>query len=335
MMIRLRACFLAIVVSLTIGSGCASAQVSDRPITSGNFYVDPMSSAALAIIDHPEEAPTLDRLASTPQAIWLSPTYPPSSIGAEVRSDVDDAAQQNAIPVIVTYAIPYRDCGSFSAGGFGTAAEYTTWVDHVASGIGNRKALVIIEPDALTDTSCLSPEQDAERTGLLRHAVNVLSAQVNTAVYIDGGHSRWLGATELASRLEAVDVNRATGFSLNVSNFFTTAEEETYGESVSALIGGKTYVIDTSRNGAGPPPDGPLNWCNPPDRKLGSAPTTRTQAPHADAYLWVKHPGESDGSCNRGEPPSSTWWNAYAVAIVRNSERRNQRPDDRRARACV
>lgn len=55
----------------------------------------------------------------------------------------------------------------------------------------------------------------------------------------------------------------ARWFSLNVSNFYTTDEEIGYGEAISGLTNGSHYVIDTSRNGAGPAPDAPLNWCNP------------------------------------------------------------------------
>ncbi len=66
------------------------------------------------------------------------------------------------------------------------------------------------------------------------------------------------------------------------------------------------FVIDTSRNGQGPwtalagAYADPQAWCNPPDRGLGIRPTTNTDHPLADAYLWIKTPGESDGQCVRG-----------------------------------
>jgi endoglucanase len=76
------------------------------------------------------------------------------------------------------------------------------------------------------------------------------------------------------------------------------------------------FVIDTSRNGRGPndmsiyadaPYDQPAgivdalragNWCNPPGRGVGLRPTADTGVGSLDAYLWVKTPGESDGSCD-------------------------------------
>lgn len=76
------------------------------------------------------------------------------------------------------------------------------------------------------------------------------------------------------------------------------------------------FIIDTSRNGQGPwtpsaddfvidtPPLAPgqdlESWCNPPDRGIGLKPTTDTGNELVDAYVWIKVPGESDGSCRRG-----------------------------------
>jgi endoglucanase len=76
------------------------------------------------------------------------------------------------------------------------------------------------------------------------------------------------------------------------------------------------FVIDTSRNGKGPldvtpygaapynQPAGVLgalsggNWCNPPGAGLGLRPTANTGLALLAAYLWIKVPGESDGSCD-------------------------------------
>jgi endoglucanase len=85
------------------------------------------------------------------------------------------------------------------------------------------------------------------------------------------------------------------------------------------LTGGSHYVIDTSRNGSGPVDDSPMNWCNPPGRALGVAPTTDTAGEHADAYLWIKRVGESDGSCGRGEPGAGVFVNQYAIDLARNA----------------
>ncbi|MCL3992439.1 glycoside hydrolase family 6 protein [Streptomyces lavenduligriseus] len=98
------------------------------------------------------------------------------------------------------------------------------------------------------------------------------------------------------------------------------------------------FVIDTSRNGRGawtPEPGkysgDPEPWCNAPGRGLGPRPTADTGVPLADAYLWIKVPGESDGSCTRGtggtvdpeygivDPPAGAWWPDQAHALARNA----------------
>ena len=61
------------------------------------------------------------------------------------------------------------------------------------------------------------------------------------------------------------------------------------------------------------------NWCNPPGRALGSPPTTQTADPSCDAYLWLKKPGESDGSCNGG-PKAGLWYNERALELSRNAK---------------
>jgi endoglucanase len=35
-----------------------------------------------------------------------------------------------------------------------------------------------------------------------------------------------------------------------------------------------------------------------------------------DAFLWIKQPGESDGTCNGG-PKAGSWWNDIAVELAR------------------
>jgi endoglucanase len=238
---------------------------------------------------------------------------------AAVARYIGGAQAAGSMPVLALYALPHRDCGSFAAGGFATAGDYRQWIDGVTASLGSSPATIILEPDALDMADCLSPAQRQERFDLIRYAVDTLTHDPAAAVYIDGGHSRWLSADEIAARLNQVGVDHARGFSLNTSNFFTTDEETGYGEAVSALTNGAHYVIDTSRNGAGPAPDAPLNWCNPSGRALGVPPTTATAGAHADAYLWVKRPGDSDGSCGRGDPGPGHFMNQYVIDLTRNA----------------
>ncbi|MFM9035134.1 MAG: glycoside hydrolase family 6 protein [Mycobacterium sp.] len=284
-----------------------------NPLAGRPFYVDPISGAMAAA----KSSPALTALANTPTAYWLDEAFPSPS--GTVARYAGAAQAAGATPVFALYAIPHRDCGSFAAGGFATAAGYRQWIDAVAAGLGSMPAAIILEPDAIAMADCLSPDQQQERFGLLSYAVDALTRDPAAAVYIDGGHSRWLSADVLAARLNQVGVARARGFSLNTANFYTTDEEIGFGEAVSGLTGGAHYVIDTSRNGAGPAEGTPLDWCNPSGRALGVAPTTATAGEHADAYLWVKRPGESDGSCGRGEPPAGRFVSQYALELAGNA----------------
>lgn len=161
----------------------------------------------------------------------------------------------------------------------------------------------------------------------------------------------------MASRLLKGGIAKADGFFLNVSNYRSDAELADYGTRLSKCLAfrmrtGATactdadiasvrtdprrlvhFVTDTSRNGQGPwtPPAGvysdPQDWCNPPGRGLGIRPTTSTGNPLIDARLWVKRPGESDGSCTRGtagpedpeyglvDPVAGAWWADYALGL--------------------
>jgi endoglucanase len=78
-------------------------------------------------------------------------------------------------------------------------------------------------------------------------------------------------------------------------------------------VGGKHFVIDTSRNGAGAAPGGA--WCNPPGRALGASPGSAGHGARVDALLWIKRPGESDGTCNGG-PSAGAFWPAYGAGLA-------------------
>ncbi|WP_319452843.1 MULTISPECIES: glycoside hydrolase family 6 protein [unclassified Mycobacterium] len=285
-----------------------------NPLAGLPFYVNPTSKAMAAANGVDPRNPQLDAIANTPTAYWMDNLSTPAVDAKYI------AAAQGAgtIPVLALYGIPHRDCGSYAAGGFGSAASYQGWIDGVAAAIGGGPAAVILEPDALAMADCLSGAQRQERFDLMHYAVDRLTANPATAVYVDAGHSRWTSVDEMAARLNQVGVAKARGFSLNTANFFTTGEEIGYGDAISGLTGGKPYVIDTSRNGAGPA-EGEMYWCNPSGRALGARPTTDTGNGNIDAFLWVKRPGESDGSCGSGEPGAGRFVNSFAIDLARNA----------------
>ncbi|WP_392542020.1 glycoside hydrolase family 6 protein [Oryzobacter telluris] len=339
------------------------------------------------------------RLAAFPGATWFTGGTP-AEVRAGAAQVVSRARAAGAVPVLVAYNLPLRDCGAYSAGGARTTADYVTWISALAKGIGQDPAVVILEPDGLGIVpwfTSVTGEQSwcrpagvnpstaaAERFRALSRAVGILDLP-RTAVYLDGTHSGWLSVGDVADRLMRANVGAADGFFLNVSNFETTSRQLRFGSWVSRCLdlatrGGvapascpsqygpadpadestwqrtddafaalyaakkltpdpsrmKHFVVDTSRNGRGPwvpttTYPAPETWCNPLDRGLGARPTTITGNPLADAFLWVKVPGESDGECHRGtagpldpargvvDPAAGAWFPALARELVANA----------------
>jgi endoglucanase len=261
------------------------------------------------------DAALLRRIAATPTALWVGDWTPETTVGATVRAALAPAKAHGAVLTLVLYAIPHRDC---AAGGLPDADAYRRWVDAVADAVAGSPAIVVVEPDALVLTDCLPPAALVERNRLVRYAVERLS-HGSTWVYLDGGHSGWRSPADLAARLRAGGIARARGFALNVANFASTADQVAYGHRVSAALGTPTpFVVDVGRNGRGPA-DGDRAWCNPPGRALGETPTTRAPDPLTDALLWVKPPGESDGTCRPGAPAAGKFWVDYALGLARRA----------------
>jgi endoglucanase len=307
--------------------GHAESAKGSNPLAGQSLYVDPQNPAALQAsrwrsAGRDADADAMARLAKQPTAEWLADR---SEITSRAREITQKATRANRTALLVAYHVPRRDCGSYSAGGSGSAEAYRAWVRGFARGIGARRATVIIEPDAIPQAvldECLSPEAKAERFALLGDAVRTFAALPNVAVYLDAGNPGWVRPVgRLVGPLRQSGIAAADGFALNVSNFYPTKTAIEYGRALSRRLGGAHFVIDTSRNGNGPSPrddPGGPKWCNPPGRAIGRSPTTDTKQPKVDAYLWVKRPGSSDGSCRAGAPPAGHWWPAYALGLVRN-----------------
>ena len=415
------------------------------------FFVPPAEPATtqqiarLAAGHALEEASLLTAMAATPRALYFEGGTP-EEVEASVRKVVVRAAGAGEVPVLVVNNLPHRDCSQYSAGGVRDGAAYRTWLDGFVRGIGNNRAVVILEPDSLgiipNNTSIdgsldwcqptvtnsdgkpvAAPGATAdERYALLAGAINRLAGGApNALVYLDGTHGGWLAVGEIAYRLAKAGVDRTRGFAVNVANFQTTAESVKYGTWISKCLlyaahgggaparfkdcpsqyaagqnGAKDwaspekwyadnvdrapwassaglrsahFIVDTSRNGRGtldaavfarPPFNQPPeviqklkagDWCNAPSAGVGGRPTARTGVPLADAFLWIKTPGHSDGSCDIAgntrawdyarfnpwkisgapqlhfdplwgmvDPPAGEWFPEAAVQLARNAE---------------
>jgi endoglucanase len=314
----------AAVLAIAAVAGAGAVTLRGRaqlgnPFQGARLFVDPDSNAYWAsqnLLDagRKADARAVAKIAHHSWASWFGDwSNGHGSLAADVRARVQQVTAAGALPVLVVYNIPHRDCGSYSAGGAAGPAAYRAWIDSFANAVGSVRAAVIVEPDAVAELDCLRPADQGTTLSLIRGAVDRLNKQPGISVYIDAGNESWASASAIAKRLRLAGIDHARGFALNVSNFYSTKTEQRYGDRISRFLGGKThYIIDTSRDGRGPAPNDA--WCNPPSAGLGPPPTSHTSDPLADAYVWVKAPGESDGSC-RGAPAAGVWWLRGAIAL--------------------
>ena len=240
------------------------------------------------------------------------------------------------VPIIALYNVPRLNCQD--GNGARDAAAYAAWIDRIVRVIGDRKAIVLLEPDGVTVTYCFGDHGDIAglnaRYAMIADAVRRLKAgHANTAVYLDAGTQRRNTAQELVAALTPSGIAQADGFFLNSTTYEYTTTMVAFGDEISRALAAKGipdkhFVVDTSRNGRGPnyvAERGPGNreWCNAPDRALGPAPTTRTGDPLADAFVWIKPIWQSDSDClgDGSEPGGGRDFWEYTAALVRNTDR--------------
>ncbi|MEU5315872.1 glycoside hydrolase family 6 protein [Streptomyces sp. NPDC021056] len=302
----------------------SGAKITQQPKETDPFWVNPEGTAAQQVAEFEKagkdaDAEHIRKIAEQPTGQWIGTENPEQ----EARGFTEAADKAGRTALLVLYNIPHRDCGQYSQGGAADGNAYRTWLDGVAAGIGDRPATVILEPDAILHLvdGCTQDEFHEERYDLLQGAITKLKSLKNTKVYLDAGNAGWGHPDQIFEPLKWAGVDKADGFSVNVSNFYSTEDSIAYGKQLSAKVGNKHFVIDTSRNGNGPYSEGKADerWCNPPGRALGETPTTKTADPLVDAYVWVKRPGESDGEC-KGGPKAGEWWAEYALNLAKASK---------------
>ncbi len=223
----------------------------------------------------------------------------------------------------MTYNIPGRDNGNYSKGGLSGPAAYNDWVRDIAKQTGDTQAWFVVEPDAIGLAPKLTdPVKRLERYSMLSNSVVAFKKNKNTRVYL--AVSGWNGVDGAAEGFLKAGGDLADGFAYNISGYHNLKECFDFCDKLSAHLGGKHYVIDTSRGGNGQwkptdPKEKEEAWCNPPGRALGEKPTTNTGHQNCDAFLWIKRPGESDGEC-RGGPHAGQFWPEYAYELAKNAK---------------
>ena len=310
---------LVAVVAVVAAVVLLRGQPSDPPGRDTRIVASALSTAtdaASRAADGSPEQSAAQYLSEQPTAVWLTPEADPVAVvGDRIEGLAAEARDQSARVAVVVYGLPERDCGGQSAGGLDGEAydEWTSAIGDALRAAADTSPIVILEPDSLA----LAPEcgNVPERVAQLAAAVDAIGSE-STWIYVDGGHSDWLPADEMAGLIEQVgeaadDGRGIRGFATNVSNFMSTSDEVAYAHAVAERLDGLHAVIDTSRNGAGSNGE----WCNPPRRLLGE-PGGSIGDDVIDTNLWVKPPGESDGECNGG-PAAGRWWDEAAVELTR------------------
>ncbi|RZA27455.1 MAG: cellulose 1,4-beta-cellobiosidase [Proteobacteria bacterium] len=230
--------------------------------------------------------------------------------------------------------------GELMAAANGMEIYKTQYIDRIATLFNKYSDLriaAVVEPDSLPNlTTNLGVDKCAKAAPLYREGVEyaIRKLQANhVALYLDIGHGGWLGwpnNRESAARVFKEVVTNAggtgviRGFATNVANYSPTyvPSNDTHSAAYydwNPAIDEMTFVrlmrdnlrnegfndvhflIDTSRNGNPYARKSWKNWCNIRDAGLGQRPQI-SPAEGVDAFLWIKPPGESDGTADSSAP---------------------------------
>ncbi|KAK3202156.1 hypothetical protein GRF29_161g381503 [Pseudopithomyces chartarum] len=222
--------------------------------------------------------------------------------------------------------------GELAAGDISTyKSEYIDPIVAIFKKYPNTAIALVIEPDSLpnlvtnADKQACKDSASGYREGVA-YALKQLNLP-NIAMYIDAGHGGWLGwndnlkpgAKELADTYKkAGSPKQVRGISTNVAGWnawdlspgeFSKATDaqwnkcqnekiyvETFGPLLKAAGMPGQAIVDTGRNAVTGLRKEWGDWCNVKGAGFGVRPTGTTGSSYADAFVWVKPGGESDGT---------------------------------------
>jgi hypothetical protein len=197
----------------------------------------------------------LAKIALRPRARWFTSYNTTATIQNLVHSYVTQLQQAQGTDVLVPMAT-FRQFPNHESnkGQPISRSAYRHWYNGVAAGIGDARAVVILEPDLaviLKDAWC-----PACREQLVTYAAQKLAALPNTTVYIEAGSADWLTVAAAARLLKRSGVANVRGFALSGTHYDTTANNIKHGRAIvrklAAMgIPNKHFVIDTADNGHG------------------------------------------------------------------------------------
>ncbi len=306
-----------------------------NPLAGARFFVNPKSEPANAAAKYPALRMIADQPGTQRFGFFtLGSPYIPT-VGVAVSRYLTHAAAESpgTVPLLATYALVHGVRGNGDPPAYVT--RYHSFIDSFAQGIGSYRAVLFLEMDSIITAPGLNTHGKATRMAELNYAIDTLKANCpHLVIYLDAGAADAAHAPLVARLLRRAGIAKIQGFFLNSTHFDWTKKEIRFGMKVSAMTGGKHFVVNTGTNGRGPlaPPDvvrdGNEVLCNPVGRGLGPKPTTRTGYRRVDMFAWTTNPGESLGQCQElgpayelpGAPPTGDYWPQYGLMLVHNRD---------------
>ena len=262
---------VTLLLATAVGSSAATASTAKGPLKPSTVFFTPQPAvAALSQVQqlnqagNPTAANAMLHMLQVPQAVWFTGSSngvpdSPASIQYQVSATIADASSLGQLPILVAFNIPGNECSTTSLGGATTSAAFDTWINAFAQGLGQSKALVLLNPDSLAmlPSSCYNynngnnpsfPYTDQERLQETQYAVNALSADPNAYVYLDGGNPSWQSVNVMAARLVQANVGQTRGFFLNVANHQFSANNVAYGNWLSSCLYYATSIAPGNYN---------------------------------------------------------------------------------------
>ncbi|KAG6954291.1 hypothetical protein JG687_00011876 [Phytophthora cactorum] len=259
------------------------------------------SSYSGAKTTYPQLATALETMEQYSIATWYTDRLSDSDRSTMLSSLTSECSEDSRMTIAV-YGIPDKDCnaGLSSSGTVQSTSDYESFLSQLTTAVGDRKVLYIVEPDAvglLANGGCGGAAGYLDN---LKIAVAALSANSNAELYVDVGY--WLLADSTNAAAVATIINELSasgtlkGITINTSNYRSNDECTTYCNNFQTAMGSSTMtcIIDTSRNYNGSPTS---DWCNVKTAGVGKPPTSETGISNIDYFMWIKPPGESDGTC--------------------------------------
>jgi len=249
-------------------------------------------------------------------------------------------------------------------------SEYIDTIVAILKKYPNTAFALVIEPDSLpnlvTNSDLTTCQQSAAgyRDGTA-YALKQLNLP-NVVMYMDAGHGGWLGwndnlkpgAAELAKAYKAAgSPSQLRGFATNIAGWnqwdaspgefadspdaqYNAAQNEKkyvqlFGAALKSAGMPNYAIVDTGRSGNPGGREEWGDWCNVVDAGFGRRPSSSTGETLADAFVWVKPGGESDGTsdssadrydsfCGKSDafqpsPEAGQWNQAYFEMLLENA----------------